>query len=226
MALSRTIPIRGRVFNTETLAGILEELSAQYPPPAEKFSPNTYVLAIAQDEHTTTYIDTPPKAFEALLDTQIRYLSLDIRSYGPRRTVELTLYPGSDSVHNSIRISGDEDWVNLTFTKSVALLDKVEPQSDVLAKNVFWILPILTLLVGWLIDKLVMRLMLAAGAAELVPWTWELAGKHLVVSVAFGILPATWTHVQSLPVTAATAVLAARAAPAVLAAPAAVEDQG
>jgi hypothetical protein len=75
MALSRTIPIKGRIFTKESLDALLTELSRHYDEGGD-YARNFYLLQIAEDEYTTTLLDKPPMSFVSVLTTPINYLSL------------------------------------------------------------------------------------------------------------------------------------------------------
>jgi hypothetical protein len=192
MALTRTIPIKNRVFSVDSLNALLKELSTHYRKSKEAYSLNWYRLNISEDDTTTVSLDTPPKTFDSLLSTPIRYISLRIDSSSPDRRIDFTLYHGSDSIHNSIRLhSGDDDWVNLAHGKVSKLLDSTEPQSDFLKKHGVWLTLPLALTIGWPLKSLFMQILIWVGQAKQVPWSLSILMQHLTFSGILGFLPAT-----------------------------------
>jgi hypothetical protein len=193
MGLSRTIPLKGYIFTTASLASVLAELSTYYRKSKEQFTHNHYRLHISEDPTTTASIDTPPKSFEALLNIPIRYISLRIDSYSPPRDVEFTLYHGRDSDHNSISLSSeDEDWVNLAHTRLSKLLESVDRQSTFLRRHFWWLFPILTVGIGWMLAKGFFWILLYFGQGKLVPWSWSVFGQYIVIAIIMGAGPAAW----------------------------------
>lgn len=191
MSLTRTIPIKNLVFSADALNTLLKELSGYYRKSRDTYSRNWYQLNISENESTTISLDVPPKSFNSLLSTSIRYISLRIDSSSPHRHIELTLYHGSDSIHNSIRIrSDDDDWVNIAYNKVYKLLDSFEPQSDFIRKNEMWLTLPLALVIGWPLKSLFLEILLWVGQAKKVPWTTALFIQHLMFAGVIGLLPA------------------------------------
>ena len=193
MSLTRTIPIKDHIFSSEALAGVLKELSSYYRKSKDDYFTNRYLLQISEDEHTTTSIDSPPKSFDPLFTTPIRYLSLRISQYSPNRDIEFTLYHGSDSIHNSLRLhSDDEDWVNLAHAKASKLLDSIEPQSGFLRRYGTWLFFPFALIVGWPLKNLFFLVLRWFGQTKQVPWSYAAFSNHLIFAFILGGLPAMW----------------------------------
>lgn len=191
MALTRTIAIKERIFDAETLNNLLTELSGQYRKETEAYSTNLYLLHISEDETTTVSLDSPPSSFDPLLRTPVRYLSLRIHSADPQRDIELTLYHGSDSIHNSIRLhSKDEDWVNLAYGKISKVLNNTDAQSMFLPRYGGWFVVPLAFVVGSPLKNLLFIILKWLGLTKQVPWSWEVFFQHLLFAGVLGLLPA------------------------------------
>jgi hypothetical protein len=190
MALSRTIPIKNRIFTAETLETLLSELSRHYTIGSE-YARNFYLLQIAEDEYTTTLLDKPPASFAPLLTTPIHYLSLRFDCSNPSRHVEFRLFHQADVKQNSVQLhSDDEDWVTITYAKIAKLLEGIERQSTVLQRFGFWLECSCAFVIGWPLKNLFFSWALRAGYATQLPnWTWKLLVQHMFLAGLFGALP-------------------------------------
>lgn len=192
MSLARRIPVQDRIFTTESLASLLKELSGYYRKSNHEYRENRFHLSISEDEHTTVSVDAPPKSFEPLINSPIHHLRLRINCDSPDRDVEFTISPGANSKFNCIELqSSDEDWVNLAHNDLSRLLNNVKPQSVFIKKNILWLIPLFTFLIGWPLKKIFYWVLVELGQAHSASWSWALLGQHLVFATIFGVLPAT-----------------------------------
>jgi hypothetical protein len=191
MTLARRIPIKDRIFTTESLANLLKELSGYYRKSNHEYRENTFHLSISEDEHTTISIDSPPKSFEPLLNSPIEHLRLRINCDSPKRDIEFTISPGLNSRFNCIELqSSDEDWVNVAHTNLSKVLNNVKPQSVFIKRNMLWLIPLFTILIGWPLKKIFYWVLLKLGQAHSASWNWALLGQHLFFAAMLGVLPA------------------------------------
>ena len=191
MKLARRIPIKDRIFTTESLANLLKELSGYYRKSNHEHLENTFHLSISEDEHTTISVDSPPKSFEPLLNSPIERIRLRIDCYSPKRNIELTISPGSNSSFNCIELqSSDEDWVNVAHTNLSKVLNNVKPQSTFIKRNLLWLIPSFTILIGWPLKKILYLFLTEIGQAHSASWSWALLGQHFFFAAVLGVLPA------------------------------------
>jgi len=192
MALTRTIPIHNRIFKPDDLAAILGLISSYYHKDREDYARNDFSLQLTENETTTLTLDAPPSNFASLLTTSIQDLSLTVDVRVPERyRIDFTLGQGRASSRNSVRISGiDQDWVNLAHHNISKQLDQTNEQSTVAYRYRFLFGSVLTLVMGWALKNVFLAILSAMGQTKKVPWSAELFGQHLFLSVFLGILPA------------------------------------
>lgn len=193
MALTRTIPLQDYVFTRSDLVGLLKELSSHYRKPKEQFSSTWFALEMAQDATTTTSIDTPPKNFDALLNTQVERLRLAVHVRYAGRNLDVNLRHGGGFNDSSIRVYGDdEDWVNLTHGKVINILNTVQRQNRIIRGYPIWLWLALAISIGWVLDRGLSWYLVYIGEAKLVNWSWTLFAQHMFQSALLGVLPAGW----------------------------------